>query len=204
MRDFLRLDLFLNERFTDIYPEPIGEPGISIIQQMIPDIISHYSIQSGAKVLDVGCGNGLALKLFRDSGCNPIGVGFGDEAKTCRAEGFEIVEKDMSFLKFSDQTFDLVWCRHVLEHSIFPFYTLNEMHRILKKGGAFYMEVPAPDTGCKHESNPNHYSVLTKGMWKSLMLRTGFKDIRERDISFTVPAGPDVFYAFDGRRSLVE
>ena len=62
------------------------------------------------------------------------------------------------------------------------------------------MEVPAPGTCCKHETNPNHYSVLSKEMWLSLLQRTGYLTIRQMDFKFEVPAGPDVYYAFDGRK----
>ncbi len=201
MRDYSRLDVFLDQRFSEIYPEPLGEPHISIIKRMVPELIDHYEIKSGAKVLDVGCGHGLALKAFRDRECRPIGVGFGDEAEKCRIEGFEIVEEDMSFLDFPDETFDVVWCRHVIEHSIFPYFTLSEMFRLLKTDGVFYMEVPAPATSCKHETNPNHYSVLTQEMWLSLLQRIGFTQIRQNQISFKVPAGSDVYYAFDSRKA---
>ena len=200
MRDYARLDNFLDQRFADIYPEPLGEPHISLIAKMVPDIMSHYSIQENAKILDVGCGHGLALKAFRDVGCEPIGIGFGDEAENSRKEGFDVVEADMSFLEFPDAAFDVVWCRHVLEHSIFPYFTLGEMYRILKPGGVFYMEVPAPGTCCKYETNPNHYSVLSKEMWLSLLQRTGYLTIRQMEFKFDVPAGPDVYYSFDGRK----
>jgi ubiquinone/menaquinone biosynthesis C-methylase UbiE len=201
MRDYTRLGAFLDKRFAEIYPEPLGEPHISIIRRMVPELIDHYDIQPGAKVLDVGCGHGLALKAFRDHECQPIGIGFGDEAEKCRVEGFEVVEADMSFLDFPDESFDVVWCRHVIEHSIFPYFTLHEIFRLLKAGGVFYMEVPAPGTSCNHESNPNHYSVLTKEMWLSLLRRIGFSHIRQNDISFKVPAGADVYYAFDSRKA---
>ena len=201
MRDYTRLDEFLDERFEDIYPGPHGEPQISIIARMVPELINHYEIQPSAKVLDVGVGNALALTAFRDGGCQPVGVGFGDEAENSRAEGFEVVEADMSFLNLPNKTFDVVWCRHVIEHSIFPYFTLSEMFRLLKTGGVFYMELPAPGTSCKHETNPNHYSVLTKEMWLSLLHRIGFTEIRQNDISFNVPAGPDTYYAFDSRKA---
>jgi len=200
MRDYTRLEAFLNERIAEIYPEPLGNVTEDIITKMVPNLISHYQIQPGAKVLDVGCGNGLALKAFRDGGCQPVGIGFGEEAEMCRSEGFEVLEADMSFLDFPDDTFDVVWCRHVLEHSIFPYFTLSEMFRILKTGGVFYMEVPTPGTCCKHETNPNHYSVLTKEMWLSLLMRVGFAAVRPNNISFAVSIGPDVYHAFDGRK----
>jgi hypothetical protein len=30
MRDYNRIEVFLDERFADIYPEPLGEPNVSI------------------------------------------------------------------------------------------------------------------------------------------------------------------------------
>ncbi|SCA55176.1 Methyltransferase type 11 [Candidatus Terasakiella magnetica] len=196
MRDYTRLDNFLNERLKDIYPEPFGEPAISIMTQTVPKLMQDYNIPSGAKILDVGCGHGFALNLFKEAGLNPVGIGFGEEAEKCRQNGFEIIETDMSFTDVPDESFDVIWCRHVLEHSLFPFFTLSEMHRLLKVGGVFYMEVPAPETACAHETNQNHYSVLTKNGWLSLLHRTGFVDVKMYDINFSVPAGDDTYHAY--------
>lgn len=200
MRDYSRLDAFLDARLNDIYPEPFGEPHISIITQMVPKIIDKYALAKGARVLDVGCGHGLALNTFRDHGMDVTGVGFGEEAEKARGEGFEVIEQDMSFLDVADAGFDLVWCRHVMEHSLFPYFTLAEMFRILKPGGALYMEVPAPDTVCQHEVNPNHYSVMTRTTWLHLLDRVGFTGVANGDITFSVPVGPDTYYSFDGKK----
>ena len=150
--------------------------------------------------MDIGCGNGFALEIFRDRGCEPIGISFGQDAIDARMKGFKIIEADMSFLDFDECLFDLIWCRHTLEHSIFPYFTLCEIYRFLKPGGVFYFEVPAPGTSSLHETNLNHYSVFTKNMWESLILRSGFKIIRPNTISFRTGGGHDEYYAFDGRR----
>ncbi len=196
MRDYKRLDDFLNQRLKDIYPEPFGEPALSIIRMMVPKIVSDYGLPAGSKVLDVGCGHGEALRAFKKEGMEAIGVGYGEEAVKCRDEGFQIVEEDMSFLSFAPESFDLVWCRHVLEHSLFPLFTLSEMCRLLKPGGIFYMEVPAPETACRHETNINHYSVLTRNSWFNLIHRSGFKDIKAHDLDVTVPIGPDKYFVY--------
>tara|TARA_E500000178_G_C16745829_1_gene628128 strand:+ start:18 stop:536 length:519 start_codon:yes stop_codon:yes gene_type:complete len=171
------------------------------MKETIPQIIEKYEINQGAKVLDVGCGNGQALRLFRELGCIATGVGFGEEAANARMEGFDIIEEDMSFLNIGNDIFDVVWCRHVIEHSIFPFFTINEMYRILKKAGIFYMEVPAPETNCQHENNVNHYSVLGYKNWVQLLNRTGFEIIKAYTIEFTVPAGPDKYFAYQCRKT---
>lgn len=77
-----------------------------------------------------------------------------------------------------------------------PFFTLFGFAAILQEGGFLYLEVPAPDTACHHEMNVNHYSVLTKSSWKSLLQRCGFSILWENDFEFKVPAGPDAYLMF--------
>ena len=202
MRNYVRLDNFLNKRAQEIYPEPIGDLAVDITNKMIPEIFDFYKIKStsNSKVLDIGCGDGFALEIFHDKGCVPLGVSFGEDAKKARERGFEIIESDMSFLDFDECFFDVIWCRHVLEHSVFPYFTLCEIYRFLKPGGIFYIEVPAPETSSAHETNPNHYSVFSKKMWESLISRSGLKVMRSNTISFRSEVGPDENYAFDGKR----
>jgi len=125
-----------------------------------------------------------------------VGITLGPDAEICRGKGLNVLEMDLSFLDFADGAFDMVWCRHALEHSVFPFFTLSEMHRVLKPGGLLYVEVPAPDTACGHQRNPNHYSVLGKSMWLELIRRVGFGPTTGLDIGFTTGMGPDTYWAF--------
>ena len=193
---FARLDAFLEKLRGDIYPEPPSPLHDKITEQMAARVLAEWPQPPGAKVLDIGCGQGVALEVFRSAGLSPVGITLGEDLQVCRAQGYEVLEMDLSFLDFADGSFDLVWCRHALEHSVFPYFTLFEMHRVLKPGGLLYVEVPAPDTACGHQANPNHYSVLGKSMWIELMRRTGFPEIRVSDLSFTTGAGPDVYWAF--------
>ena len=193
---YRRLDAFLDRLRGDIYPEPPSEAHTHITREMFTRLMAARPQPAGAAVLDVGCGQGVGLEVFKAAGLNPVGITLGDDAQVCRAKGFQVVEMDLSFLDFPDGRFDLVWCRHALEHSVFPFFTLSEMHRVLKPGGVLYVEVPAPDTACGHQTNPNHYSVLGKSMWMELIRRTGFTDIAVTDIGFTTRAGPDTYWAF--------
>ncbi len=90
-----------------------------------------------------------------------------------------------------------IFARHVLEHSFMPLAMLRGMKAALKPSGWAYVEVPAPSTACQHDSNnPNHFSVLTKLMWRKLILDAGFKIVDEASITFTVEAGDDEYYSF--------
>jgi SAM-dependent methyltransferase len=197
---YRRLDAFLTRLTGDIYPEPPSRLHTELTQHMFGQVRELYPLPDGASVLDVGCGQGAALELFRDAGFKATGVTMGEDAAICRAKGFDVLEQDFSFLAFADGAFDLVWCRHALEHSVFPYFMLSEMFRMLKPGGLLYAEVPAPDTSCDHQTNPNHYSVLGKSMWVSLLQRVGFPEVRMRDLNFTTGRGPDTYWAFMQRK----
>lgn len=193
---YQRFDAFLKKLQGDIYPEPPSGLHVGLSRKMYGELCKYYPQQPGAKVLDVGCGQGLALEIFRDAGLDPLGITLGEDAEVCRSKGLNVLEMDFAFLDFPDESFDLVWCRHAIEHSIFPLFTLAELTRVLKPGGVLYLEVPAPDTSCRHQTNPNHYSVLGKSMWMELIRRSGFPEVRVFDLNFTVPAGPDTYWAF--------
>jgi len=196
MEKFARLDAFLNARIDEIYPEPNDAIHDHVVPQMFERLCSNYGLSPGHRVLDVGCGQGYALEKFRGLGAEPVGLTFGEDYQVCRSKGFEVHEMDQSFLDFDSESFDLVWCRHCLEHSIFPYFTLSEFFRVLKPGAVLYVEVPAPDTISAHQSNPNHYSVLGKSMWRELLNRAGFEEGEDLDVNFQLVIGPDTYWSF--------
>ena len=91
----------------------------------------------------------------------------------------------MNFLDDRDESIDLLFCRHSLEHSPFPYITLLEYNRVLKNNGKLYIEVPEPDCDVAHEENRNHYSIMGRKMWLSLLQRTGF-DVQWAEYGFPV------------------
>ncbi|ADW18306.1 Methyltransferase type 11 [Desulfobulbus propionicus DSM 2032] len=196
MKGLQRLGCFIDTLKADVYPEIPSEPHLSITRQMIERLLAKQGVEPGQQVLDIGCGQGLALRHFLAAGLKPVGIALGEDVLICQQQGLDVRSMDQSFLEFDDNSFDIIWCRHALEHSIFPYFTLAEFKRVLRSGGRLYIEVPAPDTSCHHETNPNHYSVLGKSMWRSLFVRAGFAVEEEIDIDFTVPAGPDQYWSF--------
>ncbi len=192
-----RFESFLERIKKETYPEPPSELHTIITRKMIDEFLNKHPLSENKRILDVGCGQGVALEYFESKGFSPIGITLNNEdLSVCKQKGYEVYEMDQSFLDFNDKEFDLIWCRHCLEHSIFPYLTLIEFFRVLKHKGYLYIEVPAPDTSCNHQTNQNHYSVLNKSMWEELIRRTGFDILVVNNIEFEVVAGNDIYWSF--------
>lgn len=184
---------------AEVYPEAPSALHTQVTAKAIEHLFAAYTIAEQALVLDVGCGQGVALQHFVKRGCRPVGITLNTtDLEECRRQGYTVAQMDQSFLDFEDSTFDLVWARHVVEHSIFPYFTLTEFARILKPGGLLYLEVPGAETSCKHELNRNHYSILSRTMWCSLLERSGFSITEEQTYFLKNEQGPDEYWGFFG------
>ena len=180
---------------ADVYPEPPSGIHSQIIAQMAPPFVA--TLPKNAEILDIGCGQGGALQLFATLGCHAVGIGIGDQdLDACRAKNLEVFKMDQNELSFPENYFDGVWARHVLEHSLAPLFTLTEIARVLRPRGRLYAEMPAPNTSCHHESNPNHYSVFGSEAWAQLLFKAGFADVQMVRIPLKTEAGDDEYFSF--------
>lgn len=188
---------FLAMTIGQTYPETPSEPHTSVTGIMLDKVLDLCALRKPGRILDVGCGQGPALDVIRERGYHAVGITVNDEdLRVCREKGHEVYKMEQSFLDFPPGSFDLIWARHCVEHSVMPFFTLYGFSAILQEGGFLYLEVPAPDTACHHEQNVNHYSVLTRSSWDSLLKRCGFAIIWENVFEFKVPAGDDAYLMF--------
>ncbi len=192
-RFFKFLDSLEGEAYAEA-PTPLHD---NVSKQSMDHLFATYQVPAHARVLDVGCGQGVALTLFRQRGCIATGVTLNDtDVAICCAQEFDVHKMDQSFLEFEDSSFDLIWARHVVEHSIMPYYTLTEFRRVLKPGGFLYLEAPGINT-LGHEQNPNHYSVLGQEMWVALLERSGFQVMETMSYFLkTLNGEPDEFWGF--------
>jgi len=91
-------------------------------------------IKSGS-VLDVGCGDGLLLRMLRERGIEGKGLDLSETAVTlCRADGFDVRPGDFTqeVLPFKDDSMDYVVALDVLEHLYHPEILLKEMARVAR------------------------------------------------------------------------
>jgi len=171
MTDYTRFRKHLEDLRKTVYKEPTFDYHERLIDSAFDSFVKKGSFTN---ILDVGFGTGYSLGKFKELGINVKGITLDeDEWKDQNFLGYDVQLMDMAFLDFEDKTFDLVWCRHTLEHSVMPIIALMEFNRVLKDGGYLYIEVPQDES--VHVDNPNHYSMLSDRAWQSLIRRTGLK-----------------------------
>lgn len=194
-----RLLQFFEQIESETYPETPMSIHTEITELAIQRLHELHPLSAGAKILDVGCGQGPALQHFRNAGAQAIGITLNQtDVDVCRARGFEAYKMDQSFLEFEAGSFDIIWARHVVEHSVIPLFTLREFNRVLKKGGMLYLEVPGADTDAGHAWNANHYSIFSRQSWLSLLAKSGFEAVDGQEYRFKLEnnAGCDVYWGF--------
>ena len=99
-------------------------------------LFTRYSIQSGHKLLDIGCGRGEFLRGFIQCGVQGFGVDRSRAAqKYCPQAELRTADLEKSPLPYDDNTFDVVYSKSVIEHFYYPEKLVSEIFRVLKPGG---------------------------------------------------------------------
>jgi SAM-dependent methyltransferase len=98
-----------------------------------------------ASILIVGCGSGIEAGLFaRFFNCHVIGIDIGAdyEFQKAAAAPADLLMMDARSMTFADETFDLVYSFHALEHIQGYRKALAEMSRVLKRTGSYCVGTP--------------------------------------------------------------
>lgn len=195
MRNYERIDEYLDLLKRDVYPEP-ESPNHDEVTQKVFDLFIVPNRNEIRRALDVGCGQGIALRRFASLGIDAFGITLSrEDCDACLNLGFHVALMDQSFIEQPDQSFDLLYARHVLEHSPFPLLTLFEYNRVLSPGGFLYVEVPQAES--IHCSNPNHYSMLGKRSLRNLFDKSSFTALNDLRIDFQLQDGtPDQYWGW--------
>lgn len=112
----------------------------------ISDALSGKT-QSMAKILDVGCGNGVISRHLGKLGFNVLGIDVSDqtiararELNTLPNVFFEVISAEQ--LVAQGDTFDAIICSEVLEHLQNPSSLLKVLYQSLKPDGILIVTVP--------------------------------------------------------------
>lgn len=94
-----------------------------------------HGVESGMRVLDVGCGEGALLRAALAQGCDAVGMEVVPElVQQGRAAGGDVRLGAAEALPFEDQSFDAILCSVVLPYTD-ERLALKEFHRVLRPNG---------------------------------------------------------------------
>ena len=112
--------------------------------------VSKLIEPTDGKILDIGCADGMFSKVILDKSKAESLIGMDVLEKSVkwankhwrRNQRLRFVVGDAHKLKYKTETFDAVFALEVLEHVHNPLKVIEEIKRILKKGGYGVFLVP--------------------------------------------------------------
>ena len=143
-----------------IWDETVAEKDVTKLEYMA----SRLAIEPGSKVLDVGTGTGVfvpfILSRIGEKG-KLVCLDFAEEMlKMVQAKGFEgnieYICADVAASRLDDETFDTVVCYSSFPHFQDKQRALEEIRRVLKKGGRLFI----CHTSSRHAINKIHRQIL--------------------------------------------
>jgi SAM-dependent methyltransferase len=109
----------------------------------IRQLVHRLEIQPGDRVLDAGCGVGLASRWLAERagptglvvGCDLSGPHLRIAGEWPFDEPVAFVQSDISTPPFRSGSFDLVWCANTINHLTDPVDAVRQLAETLRPGG---------------------------------------------------------------------
>ena len=98
------------------------------------------------------------------------GVCLGEDFLVASGLGRNVKRMDFNFLDYSDESFDMIFARHSLEHSPMPLLTLMEWKRVSRNWLGIVL--PAPEWYTY--AGRNHYHVMNMDQIQNLLDVSGW------------------------------
>jgi SAM-dependent methyltransferase len=139
--------------------------------------LDRLPVAAGARVLDAGCGSGRTLEEL-----GRYGEVFGIEldpgaADVARARGCgEVLVGRLEELPWEDDSFGLITCLDVIEHTPDDRVTLGELRRVCRPGGFLLVTVPAyQGLWSTHDVANHHYRRYSRGLLRAAAVQAGWR-----------------------------
>jgi SAM-dependent methyltransferase len=139
--------------------------------------LDRLPLPTPAHVLDAGCGSGRTMQELTGYG-QVHGIELSPEAaELARRRGHgEVKIGRLEQLPWESDTFDLVTCLDVIEHTPNDRLTLTELRRVTRPGGFLLVTVPAyPALWSYHDEANHHYRRYSRGMLRSSAAAAGWR-----------------------------
>src|SRR5215208_337225 len=136
--------------------------------------IQRMDIQSGERVLEVGVGTGINLSLYPKN-CSVVGIDFSssmleiarERAARKEIRNVRLLQMDAADLKFSDDSFDIVYAPYLISVVPDPVRVAHEMRRVCRPGGRIIL--------LNHFLSPNALLSRIERLISPFTIHIGFK-----------------------------
>ena len=159
-------------------------------QQKSIDLIDKMNFSA----LEVGCGTGEGLLMLKEKTNGTIvGIDISEEMlkrakEKLNGRNVNLKKANVESIPYNDETFDVVMSTESFHHYVNPKRAINEMKRVLKKGGDliitdanFYLPL---FNKIMEKIEPGIVHIYNKQEMKKLFIQAGFKDIVQKRTAF--------------------
>lgn len=183
--------LYSDEYYSEMYAKsmiPVFEKRKELIGRRKCDQVTSYVAGPG-RVLDVGCGIGEVIDVFKDRGWDCEAIEMNRTAlKWVRDLGVNVFDGPLSEYP-ADEIFDVVMAWGVVEHVDEPHAFLSRVLSHLRPGGVFVSEVPSGqcllvDYCRRTSSDPGriilgeqHIILFSLEAYEEMHLKAGFEKL---------------------------
>ncbi|NCN98860.1 class I SAM-dependent methyltransferase [Candidatus Pacearchaeota archaeon] len=119
---------------------------VSILLKPFSSLLYTYKLGKGKSILEIGCGNGMMLEIYRSYGLKTSGLEpYGPEL-TKRETNLGILRKNIKDVQYPENNFDYIVMKEVLEHVPDQESVLKKCLKWLNPGGRLIITVPNTDS----------------------------------------------------------
>ncbi len=130
---------------------------------------------NGKLVLEAGCGAGRFTEILLKKGAQLVSSDLSSAVEVNienfpASENHLVIQADINDMPFEDETFDVVVCLGVIQHTPNPEQTIESLYKLVKKGGYLVID---------------HYNFVRSSFFRLASVYRVF--LRKRPSSFTIP-----------------
>lgn len=160
----------MTKKATYIHGTHPEEP-LSLLNDLTnASFVDFLNISSDQSVLEIGSGLGILADVVAKHlpQCEVIGVEIDPQQmeksriNSSQTPNLRFLRGDASFLAIKDSSFDIVYCRYILEHVSDPFSVLREAFRVLKHGGKLFIQENNILIHTLYPDCPSYSQILSK------------------------------------------